>query len=126
VSLATLQAAAIVRTRQAIESLMTSSATILRNTPTQTATGGWRPNFVAAGTTKCLLTASVLGGGSEQSSAGQEAGLMSYTATVPSGTDIRPSDRLVVDATTFEVQSIKRADSWSTSDSAILIEVQRG
>jgi hypothetical protein len=121
-----LQAAAIVRTRQAVEGLMTSTGTILRNAPVQTATGGWRPNFVSAGTTKCLLTASVLGGGSEQPAAGQEVGLMTYTLTVPSGTDIRPSDRLAVGATTFEVQSIKRADSWSTSDSAILVEVQRG
>jgi hypothetical protein len=122
-SLVQLRTAAIDRTRREVESLMTSTATILRD---QGANGprGWVPSFQPVLTTKCLLTASVLGGGTEDLAAGGMIATMTYTLTVPSGTDINASDRALVEGTTFEVKAVKRADTWGTSDSAILVEFQ--
>jgi hypothetical protein len=101
---------------------MPDTVTILRNTPTQTPTGGWRPNWQPHHTTKCRLSASVLSGGNEQEAAGQLAGIMAYTLTVPAGTDITPADRI----RDFEVAAGKTVASWNMSDSWTLTEVQRG
>jgi hypothetical protein len=109
---------------------MPDTVTILRNAPTQTPTGGWRPNWQPHHTTKCRLSASVLSGGNEQEAAGQLAGIMAYTLTVPAGTDITPADRIRVPDGSgprdFEVAAGKTVASWNMSDSWTLTEVQRG
>jgi hypothetical protein len=124
VSIVALRDAAIARTRRAVEGMMTSTATIMRSTAVHSA-GGYRPGFAAVATTRCLLTASVLSGGGEGQGAGELTATMQYTLAVPGGTDIRPSDRVVVGSTTFEVLACKRSDTWNTSDSATLVEIQR-
>lgn len=113
---------------------MPDIATVLRNSPTRTATGGSRENYLPVtthvvtpavrallpglqpGTTRCRIAASVLGGGSEQVGAGQLVSLMGYTLVVPPGTDIRTADRIQVGASTFEVTSGKTDASWNMSD----------
>jgi hypothetical protein len=89
---------------------MPDTVTILRNTPTQTPTGGWRPAWAPHHTPKCRLSASVL--------------------TVPAGTDITPADRVRVPDGSgfrdFEVAAGKTVASWNMSDSWTLTEVQRG
>jgi hypothetical protein len=122
-SIATLRNSAIARARRAVQEMMTSTATIKRNTGARNS-GGYAQNFVTVGTTPCLMTASVLGGGAESESAGQLVATMQYTLTVPGGTDIKPRDRIVVGGTTFEVLACKRSDTWNTSDSATLVEIQ--
>jgi hypothetical protein len=107
---------------------MPDTATVLRNTPTRTATGGSRKNFAAHHTTPCRLTASVLSGGGEQEAAGQLAGIMAYTMTVPAGTDITPADQIQIPdgagARVFEVAAGKTVASWNMSDSWTLTEIQ--
>jgi hypothetical protein len=120
-SLVAIRTAAIDRARREVESLMTATATILRDQGVK-GPGGWGQNFQPVGTTKCLL--SVLGGGTEALVAGRLVATMAYTLTVPPGTDIGPSDRIMVEGTTFEVKALKRSDTWNTSDSAILEELQ--
>lgn len=95
---------------------MPDIATVLRNSPTKSATGGSIANWATAGTTRCRLGASVLGGGSESVQAGQPVSVMGYTLTVPPGTDIRTADRIQVGASTFEVTSGKTDASWNMSD----------
>lgn len=80
---------------------------------------------IAPGTTPCRLTASVLSGGSEPNLAAALASTMAYTMTMPPGTDVQPRDRVLIQGTTLEVISIKRAASWNLSDSASLMEIRR-
>src|SRR5436853_652197 len=101
---------------------MPDAATILRQTAASTA-GGHSETYAQIGTSPCRLTASVLSGGTEQMGAGQLVATMAYTMTVPAGTDIRDSDRIVCQGTTFEVLAGKRAASWDLSDSYTLVEV---
>lgn len=111
---------------------MPDTATVLRlpDPPVRTPTGGYSTTRTAHHTTPCRLSASVLGAGDEQEGAGQEVGLMTYTLTMPPGTDLEPADQVgVTDATDgssslFEVRSVKRAASWNMSDAATLTEVQ--
>lgn len=110
---------------------MPDTATILRlpDPPVRTATGGYSTTRTAHHTTPCRLSASVLSGGNEQEAAGQLAGIMAYTLTVPAGTDITPADQIQVpDANgvrIFEVAAGKTVASWNMSDSWTLTEVQR-
>lgn len=101
---------------------MPDTATILRNTSARTA-GGYSQAFASVGTTPCRLTASVLSGGDEQMGAGQLVPIMAYTLTVPTGTDIRSSDRIQVGAAVFEVSAGKREASWNMSDSYTLQKI---
>lgn len=103
---------------------MPDTATILRPTFVN-GPGGQRPTFASVGTTICRLSASVLGGGNEQDAASQLAGIMTYTLTVPPGTDINRGDRIESSGSTFEVAAGKRAASWNLSDSWTLTEIQR-
>lgn len=105
------------------EQAMPDTATILRLTAASTA-GGHSETYAQVGTTQCRLTASVLSGGTEQMGAGQLVATMAYTMTVPPGTDIRDSDRIVCQGTTFEVLAGKRVASWNLSDSYTLEEIQ--
>lgn len=107
---------------------MPDTATILRATVTHTA-GGSQQAFSAHHTTICRLSASVLSGGNEQEAAGQLAGIMAYSMTVPAGTDITPADLIQVPdgagVRTFEVAAGKTVASWNMSDSWTLTEIQR-
>lgn len=102
---------------------MPDTATILRPTVVN-GPGGQKPTWAAVGTTPCRLSASVLSGGNEQPGGGQLVALMSYTLTVPPGTDITHTDRIQVGDTTFEIAAGKRAASWNMSDSWTLTEIQ--
>jgi hypothetical protein len=103
---------------------MPDTAMILRPTIVN-GPGGAEQTYPSTGpTTVCRLSASVLSGGSEQLAAGQLVGTMGYSLTVPPGTDIKNSDRILCQGTTFEVISGKRAASWNLSDSYTLTEIQ--
>lgn len=110
---------------------MPDTATVLRrpSPPVRTASGGSSGTHLAHHTTPCRLTASVLSGGNEQEAAGQLAGIMAYTLTVPAGTDITPADRIQVPdgagVRVFEVAAGKTVASWNMSDSWTLTEIQR-
>lgn len=107
---------------------MPDTATILRATVTHTA-GGYQQTFAPHHTTICRLTGRSQSGGNEQEAAGQLAGIMAYSMTVPAGTDITPADRIQIpDGTgvrTFEVAAGKTVASWNMSDSWTLTEIQR-
>jgi hypothetical protein len=98
---------------------MPDTATILRNTPVRTP-GGYTQNFLPVGTTRCRLSASVLSGGNEQQGAGELVAVLSYTLTVPPGTDIKPADRIQVGTSLFEVNAVKGDASWNMSDAITL------
>lgn len=104
---------------------MPDTATILRATAVNGPGGQSRGVPAVVGTTPCRLSASVLGSGNEQDAAAQLAGIMTYTLTVPPGTDITHNDQIQVGDTVFEVAAGKRAASWNMSDSWTLTEIQR-
>lgn len=101
---------------------MPDTATILRNTPARTS-GGSTPGYASVGTTRCRLSASVLGGGNEQVAAGQLVSVMGYTLVVPPGTNIKNSDRIQVGSSVFEVISGKTDASWNMSDAYTLQKI---
>lgn len=103
---------------------MPDTVHILRPTNVRDA-GGYTPtDFAEVGTSPCRLTASILSGGGERTSAGQLVSMMAYTLTVPAGTDVKPSDRVEVSGVTFEVTAIKDAASWNLTDSCTLMEIR--
>lgn len=104
---------------------MPDTASIVRPIITNGPGGPRETSAPTIGTTPCRLTASILSGGDEQLAAGQIVGIMAYTLTVPPGTDIKDSDRIVCQGTTFEVRAGKRSASWNISDSYTLVEIQR-
>lgn len=102
---------------------MPDTATILRNnTPVRTP-GGYSQNFLPVGTTRCRLSASVLSGGNEQQGAGELVTVLSYTLTVPPGTDIKAADRIQVGTSLFEVNAVKGDASWNMSDAITLTKI---
>lgn len=106
---------------------MPDVADILRAATTRTA-GGYSQSpdpWPTVATTRCRLTTSLTTVPSEQPGATQLVSITHWMLTVPSGTDIRPSDRIQVQGATFEVLGGFQSGTLNITDTYSLAEIQR-
>jgi hypothetical protein len=99
-------------------------ATILRST-SAASSGGYSQNYATIASVPCRLTTSIYTVPGEQLGAGQLVSVTRWLLNVPPNTDIRPSDRIMVQGETFEVLGGFGAASWNIADTYSLAEIKR-
>ncbi len=99
---------------------MTNTATIQRPTHASDGMGGTRTTWATVGTTACRTTAA--GAQDSQLVAGQLRERASWRVTAPALTDIRTTDRLVIDGRTLEVVGVSAPATYETARVCICAE----
>ena len=95
-------AAQLERFRGAVESIMFSTATILRKQIVSDGAGGQTDTYVSVGTSECYFAQPQVTPVEREVAPGIRA-QAPWRFAFPSGTTILPTDRLVVGSRTFEV-----------------------
>lgn len=107
---------------RAVLAAMPDTATILRNTPSSTP-GGWSQSFVVVGTSPCRLVG--ITAPTEQLAAAEIASVTHWRLEVPAGTNIKPSDRVQVTGSTYEVLGAFGSKTFGVTDTFYLAEILR-
>ena len=92
---------------------MTNTATIQRPSHSSDGMGGTRTVWATAGSTPCRISAA--GSADSQVVAGQLRERVSWKVTAPALTDIRTSDRLVIEGRTLEVVGVSAPATFETA-----------
>ena len=118
-----LSASEIAAMREAQEAALPDTCTILRRTLTNDGQGGYVETWseVATGV-KCRLVHSNLAP-RETVIAERAAGRTVWQLTVPYGTDISRTDRVVVNGVTYEILAVWSGGTWETARRVVLAKV---
>lgn len=106
--------------RAAQATALPETATIQRATTSRTASGGTTTNWATAGTAACRLSSR--GVPQEYLEAGAARGVQYWMVTLPYGTDVRRTDRLVIGAQTLEIVGMASGGAWETALRAVCVE----
>lgn len=109
------------KTRQ--QAAMPDSCVVKRLTRASDGAGGSTESWATAATVACRYAPAR---GAEQQAAGKLAAVGVWTVTVPQGTDVRATDRLVIGTRTFEVVTTAAGSvdgAWETALRVLATEV---
>lgn len=99
------------------------SCTITRATLSSDGAGGQSEGWDTSATVSCRLGR--LGqSGEERAIAERLAAMTPFVVTVPTGTDIRPEDRIAIGGRTFEVVAVLATGVWETALRVAVTEVE--
>jgi len=102
---------------------MPDSCTVKRLTLTSDGAGGQSEGWDTSATVSCRLGR--LGqSGEERAIAERLAAVTPFVVTVPTGTDIRPEDRIAIGGRTFEVVAVLATGAWETALRVAVTEVK--
>jgi head-tail adaptor len=110
-----LTAAELCAMREIEESVMPSTAYILRYNPASDGMGGFTETWGTVGTVTCDLWAINKKGDREPVIGNQITSQGDWYITVPVGTDINARDRVEIESKTFEVTFVPSDASWQTA-----------
>ena len=112
-----LSSADIAYMQDAVEELLPGTCYILSYTLASNGAGEMLPTWGTAGTVDCRLDAKT---GNEQLQGGAIRPKFEYVITLPYGTTIAETNKVVVGSDTFNVTSIDAEKSWSACVRAYL------
>lgn len=96
---------------------LTDTATILRRTSSQSATGAALKTFAPAGAAVACRPAP-MSRNQKQLLADQQAAISAVTIHLPYGTDVRTTDRVQIGAATYEVVGVRTHGNYSVETAA--------
>ena len=101
---------------------MPDTCVISRPTLTPDGAGGQTEGFATVATVACRV--GPMGNRGEERAIAERMGAVTpYMVTVPTTTDVRTQDRIVVGARTFEVATVLDTEAWETARRVACIEV---
>ncbi len=120
---AMLTAAELTAMRATQAEALPDSGTITRATLSSDGAGGQSESWGTGSTVSCRLGR--LGqSGEERAIAERLTGVTPFVVTVPTGTDIRPEDRITIAGRTFEVAAVLATGAWETALRVAVTEVE--
>jgi SPP1 family predicted phage head-tail adaptor len=107
--------------RAIAEASMRDTCAVVRDTSTADTGGGITTTADTVAVTRCGLSA--VSSSAERAVADRMGWTVAYSIRLPFGTDVTPSDRLVVDGRTYEIGGILTNDRTATAKIAVCQEV---
>lgn len=110
-----LTAAQIASMRSTMNAALPDTATVQRKQTVSDGGGGQTASWVTVATTACRFSPVGGGEGGTSTTGGRVAEETTHVVTVPANQDVTETDRLIVNARTFEVTSVRQRGAWELS-----------